>query len=123
MNWRRSTAATRSWRRWPRRETAAIGQLLSWVAEEAATRRTERPEQPGDRDVVIWSPTQLPIDGLTPALADMDFHLIEPKNLHDPAERERARHACSGITGVDAASAATGTVVLGAGPNKVGPPA
>lgn len=97
---------------------AAIGQLLSWVAEESATRRTERPEQPGDRDVVIWSPEQLPIDGLTPALADMDFHLIEPKNLQDPAERERVRHARSGITGVDAAFAATGTVVLGAGPHK-----
>lgn len=97
---------------------AAIGRLQTWVAEDLAARRTERPEQPGDRDVVIWSPEELPIDGLTPALVDLEFQLIEPVNLHDSDERERIRHARSGITGVDAAFAATGTVVLGAGPKK-----
>ncbi len=97
---------------------AAIGHLQGWVAEDLASRRTERPEQPGDRDVVIWSPEKLPIDGLTPALVDLEFQLVEPVDLHDSDERERMRHARSGITGVDAAFAATGTVVLGAGPGK-----
>jgi len=97
---------------------AAIGRLQLWMAEDLAARRTERPEQPGDRDVVIWSPDALPIDGLTPALTDLEFQLIEPVNLHDPDDRARVRHARSGITGVDAAFAATGTVVLGAAPHK-----
>jgi len=94
---------------------AAIGRLQTWVAEDLAARRTE---QPGDRDVLIWSPEELPIDGLTPALSDLDFRVIEPVNLHDPDERARVRYARSGITGVDGAFAATGTVVLGAGPHK-----
>lgn len=97
---------------------AAIGRLQMWVAEELATRRTERPEQPGDRDILTWSPDALPIDGLTPALSDLEFRVIEPQNLHDPDERERVRYARAGITGVDAAFAATGTVVLGAGLHK-----
>ncbi|MBI3960167.1 MAG: LUD domain-containing protein [Chloroflexi bacterium] len=97
---------------------AAIGRLQAWLAEELAARHTERPEQPGDRAVVIWAAEELPIDGLTPALADLEFQLIEPQNLHDPDERTRVRHARAGITGVDAAFAATGTVVLGAGSHK-----
>jgi L-lactate dehydrogenase complex protein LldG len=68
--------------------------------------------------VLIWSPEALPIDGLTPALADLEFRVIEPVNLHDADERARIRHARAGITGVDGAFAATGTVVLGAGPHK-----
>lgn len=97
---------------------AAIGRLQIWLAEELAARRTERAEQPGDRDVLIWAPEELPVDGLTPALRDLEFRLIQPVDLHDRDERERVRAARSGITGVDAAFAATGTVVLAAGPNK-----
>jgi len=97
---------------------AAIGRLQSWLAEDLTARRTEQPEQPGDRDVIIWSPEELPVDGLAPALTDLEFRLIEPRNLHDPEERNRVRHARAGITGVDAAFAATGTVVLGADPHK-----
>ncbi|MFZ1752092.1 MAG: LUD domain-containing protein [Caldilineaceae bacterium] len=97
---------------------AAIGRLQMWVSEDLDARRTERPEQPGDRDVVIWSPEELPIDGLTPALTDLEFQLIEPQNLHDNDERARVRHARAGITGVDAAFAATGTAVLATGPHK-----
>lgn len=97
---------------------AAIGRLQAWLAEELAARRTEQAEQPGDRDVLIWAPDELPIDGLTPALRDLEFQLIQPRNLNDGDERSRVRHARSGITGVDAAFAATGTVVLGASADK-----
>jgi len=97
---------------------AVLGHLQTWLAEDLAARRTERPTQPGDQDVLVWSPAEIPVDGLTTALADLEFRIIEPQDLHDADDRERIRHARSGITGVDAAFAATGTVVLGAGPGK-----
>ncbi|RME55043.1 MAG: hypothetical protein D6790_16285 [Caldilineae bacterium] len=97
---------------------AAIAQLRAWVEEEQAARRTQHPELPGDWDVLTWEPEHLPVAGLAEALTDMNFQLVTPQDLHDPEERQRVRRVRAGVTGVDAAFASTGSVLLGAGPGR-----
>ncbi|MEZ4834672.1 MAG: LUD domain-containing protein [Caldilineaceae bacterium] len=92
---------------------ALIARLNTWVQEEQAERRIEKPDQRGDRDVIVWDPAQLPVPGIDAALADMGYTLIIPADMHKVEDRDRVRPVRLGISGVDAAFASTGSVAVG----------
>ncbi len=62
----------------------------------------------GDLSVMMWDPQHIPVHGLSDALAEAN---VTPAPLRDNSVRV-------GITGADAALAATGSVVVISGPGK-----
>lgn len=97
---------------------ALISRMKIWLEEEMSARKASTPP-PGDiNSVLCWAPHLLPIPELEPALTDTGFQLYAPSDLNDTETRSRARSVRFGLSGVDAAFAATGTIVVAAGPGK-----
>jgi L-lactate dehydrogenase complex protein LldG len=69
-------------------------------------------------NVVSWNPDEIPVPGLEPQLREAGLSLVIPDDLHNSACRDRAVAADIGITGVDAAFASTGSVMLASGFGK-----
>ncbi|MFO7631213.1 MAG: LUD domain-containing protein [Caldilinea sp.] len=100
---------------------ALINRLTNWAAEEEAARKGPKPETYGqDRMVLSWAPDKLPIEGLAEALADMQWKLVAPTRLTTPEAFDGVRFIRFGVTGVDAAFAATGSILVmsGAGQSR-----
>lgn len=68
--------------------------------------------------VLSWALDQLPLPGLEETLRRRGVTPLVPEDLHDPACRHRAANAEVGITGVEAAFAGTGSLLLAAGPGR-----
>lgn len=94
---------------------AAMARLATWVQEEQAERRIEHPDMSGDWDVLLWESDQLPVSGLDVALRDTNFRVVVPRDLHKQEDRERIRNVRAGVSGVDAAFASTGSMLMGGG--------
>lgn len=97
---------------------ATIARLRTWVEEEREARKTANTELVGEWDVLCWPQALLGIEGLSPALKDLGFQVVEPTDLHDPQQREHIRQIQAGITAVEAAFASTGSFVVGGGGRK-----
>ena len=97
---------------------ALISRMKIWLDEEMAARKAAAPP-PGDiNSVLCWEPDLLPISDLEAAMLDTGFRLVAPKNMADVNTRAQAASVRFGLSGVDAAFASTGTVVVAAGPGK-----
>jgi len=83
-------------------EAAALAQLLTLLAAGEA------------RSVLTWDWCHIPLPGLQEALAAAGISALQPT----PDNREACESAVAGITGVDAALAATGSLVVSTGPGK-----
>ncbi len=97
---------------------AVIARLGNWVQEGQAERKIEQADMRGDWDVLTWDPDQLPVPGLDVALADTHFRVVVPRDLQKSDDRERIRNVRAGISGVDAAFASTGSILVGAGAGR-----
>ncbi|MEZ4714575.1 MAG: LUD domain-containing protein [Caldilineaceae bacterium] len=97
---------------------ALMSRLLAWAAEAEAGRRGPRPATGQERTVLGWAPDRLPVTGVADALADMEFGFIAPGSVLTAEERERVRHIRYGVTGVTAAFASTGSMMMVAGPGS-----
>jgi L-lactate dehydrogenase complex protein LldG len=74
------------------------------------------------REVLAWDQAQLPLSGLTEALADAGVQALDSR-LPAEGQARRARLAALGqagvgVTGAEAALADTGTLVLSSGPGR-----
>jgi L-lactate dehydrogenase complex protein LldG len=69
-------------------------------------------------EVLSWAPSELPIPNIGEQLKKHGVSLFVPGNLHDKEERAHAAVLSVGLTGVDAAFAGTGSMVLIPGPGK-----
>jgi L-lactate dehydrogenase complex protein LldG len=72
----------------------------------------------GGIPVLSWAPAQLPLPELAGWLAARGVRLVVPDDLHDPEDRARAAAPAVGLTGADAAFAATGSLLLTAAPGR-----
>lgn len=89
-----------------------VGVVQRIVARiEGWTKEYGRPES-HDNEVLSWAPAMLPIPDVAPQLEHLGFSLFVPESLHDKAEREQAARLSVGLTGVDAAFAGTGSMVV-----------
>jgi L-lactate dehydrogenase complex protein LldG len=94
---------------------ALINRLLSWMQEDEQNRKGVVVGAEQARHVLTWSPGALPIPGLESALTDLELHPVAPTDLSDPAVRDSVRHIRYGVTGVIAAFAATGSMLVASG--------
>ncbi len=67
--------------------------------------------------VLSWAPDRLSIPDLEEHLTQAGVSLLVPPDLHEGSCRARAASAAIGLTGVEAAFASTGSVVLASGPD------
>lgn len=95
---------------------ALINRLIAWMELEEKERKGAVIQTGQEKSVLAWEPDQLPIENLGPALEDVGLTLVAPHRLHDPAARDAVRHIRFGITGVSAAFAATGSMLMLTGP-------
>ena len=68
--------------------------------------------------VLAWAAGEIPVPGLEQRLTESGIDILVPSDLHDRKLRAHAARATTGITGVDAAFASTGSVMLASGPGK-----
>ncbi|MCB0085490.1 MAG: LUD domain-containing protein, partial [Caldilineaceae bacterium] len=65
-----------------------------------------------------WAPEQLPVPALQEALTDLNFRLITPTDLSTTEARNQVRYIRFGLTGVEAAFAGTGSLLVASGPQS-----
>jgi L-lactate dehydrogenase complex protein LldG len=93
--------------------------VVSRIVQRIAHWRGRPPNPLIEADGVLsWDPAQLPLPRLEPQLRDAGIALVVPGDLHDRKSRDRAAALDVGITGVDAAFASTGSVVLTSGAGR-----
>jgi L-lactate dehydrogenase complex protein LldG len=95
---------------------ALINRLIRWMEQEEVERKGAVIATGQERSVLAWSSDQLPLEGLGPALNDLGLKLIAPINMRVGTGRDQVRHIRYGVTGVTAAFAATGSMLMVAGP-------
>jgi len=93
-----------------------INRIRGWMLEEAANRKGVRPHTGQEESILSWDPDALPVPGLREAFADLNMQLVTPSSLDTPEERDAIRFIRYGLTGVEAAAAATGSMIMLAGP-------
>ncbi len=91
---------------------ALVSRLRAWAEQEEAARKVAPPVTGQEQMVLSWTPELLPVPGLAETLADTEWRLVAPPELATPESREAVRFVRVGITGVDAAFAATGSLLL-----------
>lgn len=94
---------------------ALIARLQSWIEEDDAAQKGARLETGQERLVLGWEPERLPLASLDVVLGDVDLTLMWPDDLHQVARRADVRHIRFGVTGVEAAFAATGSMMMATG--------
>jgi L-lactate dehydrogenase complex protein LldG len=94
---------------------ALVSRLSQWKAEEEAERKGPALDTGQEHMVLAWAPERLPVDGIAETLADVGWQLVVPTNLATPESRDAVRFIRFGLTGVDAAFAATGSMLVGSG--------
>lgn len=93
----------------------AVAIIDAW-AEREYEDRTASSKRRTPPTVLSWAEDRLGVPELSSRLRAAGIESLVPDDLHDVATRDRAAAAIAGITGVDAAFAATGSVVLSSGP-------
>jgi L-lactate dehydrogenase complex protein LldG len=94
---------------------ALINRLMLWIDQDKKERKGAVVVTGQEQSVLAWDPDLLPIAGIGPALADLGLKLVAPTDLRAGEQREKARHIRYGITGVEAAMASTGSMLVIAG--------
>lgn len=95
---------------------ALINRIIAWMEQEEAERKGAVMTTGQERSVLAWTPNNLPIENIDVALDDLGLKLVAPTDLRSSETREAVRHIRYGITGVEAAFAATGSMLMLAGP-------
>ncbi len=101
---------------------AVINCLLDWRNEDDANQKGMRVQTGQERMVLGWESGALPVEHVAESLADMGMHLVVPSSLTSKESREAVRHIRYGLTGVEAAFAATGSLLLAASPQTLRAP-
>jgi len=94
---------------------ALVSRIQLWHAEEEAAAKGARLVTGQEKMVLGWSPNAIPLEYVAEALLDTGFTLVSPKSLVTREEREAVRHIRYGITGVEAAFATTGSILVASG--------
>lgn len=94
---------------------ALINRLLDWRNEDEAGAKGMRIKTGQERMVLGWEDEALPVEHVADSLADMGMRLVVPGSLTDKESREAMRHIRYGLTGAEAAFAATGSLLLASG--------
>lgn len=94
---------------------ALINRLMAWMEQEQKERKGAVVVTGQEQSVLAWDSGLLPIEGIGPALEDLGLKLVSPTDLRLGAQRDQVRYIRYGITGVEAALAATGSILVVSG--------
>jgi L-lactate dehydrogenase complex protein LldG len=101
--------------------TALLGEIFVVDRDEAACKQVlELLHAHQTTDLLAWDFAHIPVAGLKAAIETLDIAIHHPET-HDEYRGEvieSIRHAQVGLTGADAAIAATGTLIVSTGPGK-----
>lgn len=95
---------------------ALISRLLLWQEEEEQGRKGQRLVTQQEKRILSWAPDTLPVTAVDDALKDLGFQVVTPTDLRSAESREAIRFIRYGITGVEAAFASTGSLLVASGP-------
>ena len=95
---------------------AMINRIMTWMEQEQAERKGAHVVTGQERSILAWTASNLPIDNIDMALEDLGLKLIAPTDLRSPESRDNVRHIRCGVTGAEAAFAATGSMLMFAWP-------
>lgn len=95
---------------------ALINRIMAWMQQEESERKGAVVTTGQERSVLAWSANNLPIENIGAALEDLGLKLVAPSDLRSSDERDKVRHTRIGVTGVEAAFAGTGSMLMLAGP-------
>ena len=95
---------------------ALINRIMAWMELEASERKGAVITTGQERSVLGWTASNLPIENVDTALADLGLTLVAPTDLRTAESRDKVRHIRIGVTGAEAAFAATGSMLMFAGP-------
>jgi L-lactate dehydrogenase complex protein LldG len=98
---------------------ALINRLIDWRNEDEAAAKGMHIKTGQERMVLGWASDALPLEHVAESLADMGMRLVTPADLTTGESREAVRHIRYGVTGAEAAFAATGSLLLAAGPQTL----
>ena len=91
---------------------ALVSRLRAWTEAEEAERKGPKLNTGQEQMVLSWPAELLPVAGLAEMLTDTEWKLVAPRDLATPESRDSVRFVRFGITGVDAAFAATGSMLM-----------
>ena len=91
---------------------ACIRTVQQWMQQEQEGRKGMVLETGQEQSLLGWNADCLPVPGLADAFADMGIQLVAPEDLTTPESREEVRMIRYGITGVEAAIASTGSMLM-----------
>lgn len=97
---------------------ALVNRLTDWEEEERAARKGPSLNTGQERMVLTWHPDQLPVPGLAEMMEDVGWKLVAPTSLSSPESRDGVRFIRFGLTGVEAAFASTGSMLLASAPGR-----
>ncbi len=86
-----------------------------WLSENS---RTGLGLEPQHAEVLGWAPNTMPVPELDRRLEEGGISLFVPGDMHDDEVRRQAAGAMIGVTGIEAAFASTGSVVLTSGAER-----
>jgi len=89
--------------------------VVDWMEQEAAAQKGAVIKTGQERSVLVWDPDSLPVGGLDDAFRDMGLTLVAPSDLTGKESREAIRSIRYGVSGVEAAFAATGSLLVRTG--------
>ncbi|MEM7531196.1 MAG: lactate utilization protein [Chloroflexota bacterium] len=91
---------------------ALTNRLLDWMRTEEMARKGTRHNLNYTRSVLSWSQDALPVSGLQDTFSDMGINLVSPAELRSQESRDQVRLIRYGLTGVEAAFASTGSMMM-----------
>lgn len=94
---------------------ALVNRLMTWHALEEGAAKGARLQTGQEKKVLSWAPSALPLEYIAEALLDTGFTLVAPESLATPESRDQVRHIRYGVTGVEAAFATTGSILVVSG--------
>lgn len=89
-----------------------VSRIITWIEEDANSRKGMVLQTGQDRSILCWDPEILGIDGIGEALETMSLKIVSPDELLTDESRNAVRHIPYGLTGVTAACASTGTMIM-----------
>lgn len=89
-----------------------VNRILDWMEQDAAGRKGVQLGSGQESSVLAWDPELLPVEGLAPALQDIGLNLVAPSELQSAEIRDEVRYIRYGVSGVEAAFASTGTMLM-----------
>jgi L-lactate dehydrogenase complex protein LldG len=95
---------------------ALINRIMAWMEQDIAERKGVVVTTGQERSILAWTASNLPIENIEMALKDLGLKLVAPTDLRSPESRDSVRHIRCGVTGTEAAFAATGSMLMFAGP-------